>query len=255
MELNPMAIKQIDELLKDYEHIAYEDAHLYIVDRKVIDEMLLLQASLGNAEKISGEMTKGQGKKKGPLYHYAKLLNPEYPAFKYSFYRSKKPLEIYSREKVKLRIPREINIWAKKQKKRLEERIIEADPPLSVEEAERMRRELEEQIDIETRTAEGLLEHFDELESIAITNYESNIYYPGVYIMTNLNHGIKGEKPLHKRKVEHLRKDVPNILWFYDYRRFNDLRPNDKAGVIVRTHKRVCGTIYYKKRGGDEVQG
>lgn len=245
-EYNALIAQKIKEVLSAYERVEYEESEIYIVDKKGLDEVKILELSLKGMEDAPKEEAVTKKRKKGPLFEYAKLLNPDYPAFKYSFFMKHTPLEIFDREKILERIPREFSVWKNIEIKRLDERIEQSNPPLSETDAGKLRRELADAIAIEEQNIKGIMDNFDEYH-IVITSHARQNYYPSVYLMENLNYGTEDEKPKHRSRNAHLRKHVPNILWFHDDRKYTDLRPNDKVGRIVRTHTPFCDTIYVKK--------
>jgi len=247
---NVLIEKKIKEVLSSYERVVYEESEIYIVDEKGLNEIKLLEMSLKGMEDGPKEEQVTKKRKKGPLFEYAKILNPDYPVFKYSFFMKHTPLEIFDREKILERIPREFSVWKNIEIKHLNERIEKSDPPLSEEEAGKLKRELADIISIEEQNIKDIMENFEEYH-VVITSHARQNYYPSVYLMENLAYGAEDaggdQKKKHHSRNAHLRKHVPNILWFYDDRKYTDLRPNDKVGRIVRTHTAFCDTIYVKK--------
>jgi len=247
---NALIDQKIKEVLSSYEKVEYEESEIYIVDQKGLDEIKLLELSLKGMEDAPKEEQVTKKRKKDPLFEYAKLLNPDHPAFKYSFFMKHTPLEIFDREKIRERIPREFSVWKNIEIKHLNERIMKSDPPLGEEEANKLRRELDDIISIEEQNIEDIVEHFEEYH-VVITSHARQNYYPSVYLIEDLSYNNKDAKEIgkskHRSRNAHLRKHVPNILWFHDQRKYKDLRPNDKVGRIVRTHKSFCDTIYVKR--------
>ena len=247
---NALIDQKIKEVLSSYERVEYEESEIYIVDQKGLDEIKLLELSLKGMEDTPKEEQVTKKRKKGPLFEYAKLLNPDYPAFKYSFFMKHTPLEIFDREKIRDRIPREFSVWKNIEIKHLNERIEKSDPPLSEEEAGKLKRELDDIISIEEQNIKNIVENFEEYH-VVITSHARQNYYPSVYLIEDLTYNNKDaqkiEKSKHRSRNAHLRKHVPNVLWFHDQRKYTDLRPNDKVGRIVRTHTAFCDTIYVKK--------
>ncbi|HID93225.1 MAG TPA: hypothetical protein EYP60_03915 [bacterium (Candidatus Stahlbacteria)] len=249
-EYNMLIADKIKEVLSAYDRVEYGGCDIYIVDKKGLDEIKLLEFSLKGMEELPKEQEVTKKRKKGPLFEYAKLLNPDYPAFKYNFFMKHTPLEIFDRKKIFDRIPREFSVWKNIQIKRLNERIEKSDPPLSEAEVEKLKRELDDIISIEEQNIKDITDNFDEYHVI-ITSHAKQNYYPSAYLIEDLVFDIKDtkkeQKKKHRSRNVHLRKHVPNILWFCDRRKYVDLRPNDKVGRIVRTHTAFCDTIYVKK--------
>lgn len=247
-------VKKLAEILEPLKREEYEGVHIYLLDKKSLDEVLLLEAGVrgGVIEKETGEKSKTID----PFYPFAKILNPKYSAFKYSFYLAHKHKEIFDRSKIKKAIPKEMERWQNRERKYLRERIAEIDPPISQEVADKMRKELEDQISIDRKTVEKLMDNFEEYD-VAMTSFEEKKYYPSIYFTLDISaelEGIseeeikkKGLKP-YKKKDTHLRKDVPNLLWYKDERPFSELRANDKISRIIKTYIRCCGSIYIKKK-------
>lgn len=227
----------------------YQGAHIYLLDKKVLDEVLFLEAG------VRGIVMEKKGldiKTKDPFYPFAKILNPKYPAFKHSYYLAHRHKEIFNRTKIKDAIDGEINIWKNSERKALEERIADTETPISKVDADKMRKELEMQISIDEQTIEELKNNFEEYD-VVITSFEQKKYYPSIYFTLDTSSDYEGDDPEKKRKYykkkdAHLRKDVPNLLWFKDDRPFSELRANDKIRRIIKTHVRCCGTIYMKKK-------
>jgi len=231
----------------------YEGATIYLLGEKALNEVLFLEAGVRGMAMEKGEI---KSKNKDPFYHFAKILNPKYPAFKYNFYLAHKHKEIFDRNKIREAIPAEIEIWKNTERKHLEEKIAGIKPPISQEDADKMREALENSISIDLQTVEHLMENFDEYD-VVITSYEQKKYYPCIYFTLDTSSDYEGDDPeekikYYKKQNAHLRKDVPNLLWFKDDRTFSELRANDKISRIIKTYTRLCGTIYIKKRSKND---
>jgi hypothetical protein len=232
---------QIREILEGYPRAREIEAELYFLDKKGMDKILLLEAGARYLAEDSGSTKKG--KRKDPFYQYAKIINPQAPAFKYKIYFAKRPREIFDRQKVLAAIPGTLEVWKNTERKHLRE-YIENKEDISTDEIDRLTAELDERISIEENEVNYIVEHFDEYD-VAITNAEENRLYPSLYyVMVD---------PEDRNKTlttdTHLRKEVPNVLWQEDTRPYSMLRANDRVGRIVKTHKRIMDRLYVKKRG------
>lgn len=242
-------VRKLHEILAKYPKEEYEGSVVFLVDDIGMQEIVFLENGVkGKSEPLDAKAVIEGSRKRGPFYPYGKIINPLYPAYKYSYYMAHTPMEIFDREKVLKQIPREISVWKNAKKMYLEEDIAEADPPLSEDEATRRRNALEDEISIEEQNIERLLEDFESY-NVVITSHEKQQYYPNIYCVLNLNHNKSDKekvKPGYKKLKTHLRKDVPNILWHRDDRPYSELKTNDRVGRIVKTHTKLCDTIYIK---------
>lgn len=241
--------EKLADILAPCKREEFEGVFIYLLNKKTLDEVLFLEAGVRGT---ALEKEKTDTKTKDPFYPFAKILNPKYPAFKYSFYLAHKHKEIFDRSKIKDAVPGEIEIWKNSERKKLEEKIAETEPPMSQIDADNLRRELEDNISIDEQTIKKLMEDFEEYD-VVITSFEQKKYYPSIYFTLDTSADYEGDdanerQKYYKKQDTHLRKDVPNLLWFKDDRPFSELRANDKISRIIKTHTRCCGTIYMKKK-------
>ena len=237
-------------LKEEYKEI-FEEIDLYIMNDKIRDEVVRLEKSVKEMSTANQEGAKSYKGKE--FFEFAKIINADYPAFKYSFYVARKPVEIFDREKVKDYIPGERARWRNIEKSRLEKEIQKHTPPLSEEEANRLRRDLEERLVIDEKKIDEVLKNWDEYDAV-ITTHAYCKTYPAIYYTLDTSSDYKGDddnekRKYYKKKDTHLRSGAPNLLWFKDERPFSSLRANDKINRIVQTYTPYCGTIYIKKKG------
>ncbi len=240
--INPIVSEKLWRILSPYDSLHYENTEIYLVDKNAVKAIKELQNEL-----LASEESSKSKYKQGPLYPYMKLLNPDNPAFKYSFYMAHKPIEILDPMKVKDRMLKEVDVWINVERKRFEEKMNDTRYHYTQEEAQRYRADFEAKITTQSAKAKEIYDMFYDYEVI-ITNYENPLLYAGIYFLTNLHHGESELKPKHKKHLEHLRKEVVNVLWFYDYRKFDDLRSNNTVAEAIRTHTCICDTIYFQKK-------
>jgi len=219
---------------KNIKKINYQGIELYLVEKPILDEVLKLEALVRNYNEEHGI------KKKNHFFEYAKIINPEYPAFKYTLLMKHKKKEIFDPLKVKKALPAEFEIWKNKSRVELEKKINNPDSAITKEQAKRLREELELEIEIAKEKIDEVLENFDSYD-VVISTFEYYTYYPALYYVME----VDGKNV---PKDTHLRQDVPNILWFQDNRPFRELRSNDRISRIIQTFDRYCGSIYIKKK-------
>ena len=227
--------KKIQSILQNAKKINYHEVVLYFINKEQLDDILALELMVRAANLEQGK------KKKNHFYDYAKIINPEYPAFKYTLSMKHKKKEIFDPAKVQKALPAEFEIWKNKKRAQLEKKIKNPDSAITDDQAKLLRKELEQEIDISQKKIQEVVENFHEYD-VVISTFEDYTYYPALYYVMQL--------PNNKSKPSdtHLRKDVPNLLWFYDDRPFSELRANDKMSRIIQTFDRFCDSVYVKKR-------
>jgi len=206
---------------------AYEKSTLYLVGDSILKELVFLESQVRGFS--------DPDKKRNPFDHYAKLINPHCPAYKYTHSVKPKYKLLTSEEKVRAAIPEHVAIWERTERKRLNEYLSQSE--LEESEANKMRRELEEKISLSKHNAEMLLKEFG-FYDVVITNYEEGYTYSNLYYTTT-----DGES-----HNEHLRTTVPNILWYQEDIKRAKGRSNSKIERIVREYGEVCGQIYFKRK-------
>ena len=236
------------EELKGEFHTIFNDIELYILNDALKEEVLQLEEEVITETKPIDEKKNYKGK---AFFEFAKIINPQYPAFKYSFYVAKKPVEIFDRQKVKDAIPAESIRWKNIELKRLEDEIASHTPFFTQQEVNRLRSDLNDKIAINQKKVEEVLENWNQYD-VAITTHAYCKTYPALYYTLDTSSDFKGDnkeekRKFYKKKDTHLRSKAPNLLWFRDDRLFSELRANDKINRILQTHTPYCGTIYIKK--------
>jgi len=226
---------KILDILKSAKKIVYQEIILYLINKEELDRILLLELDVRDNNIEMGI------NKKNHFYDYAKIINPEYPAFKYTLSMKHKKKEIFDREKVKKTLPAEFEIWKNRSRLFLRRKIENLDINISSVEAKKLTDDLEKKIELDEKNIKKILLNFDEYD-VVISTFEQYTYYPALYFVMELGEGKT------KASDTHLRKDVPNLLWFRDNRPFNELRANDKISRIIQTFDCFADIIYAKKK-------
>jgi len=227
--------KELTTILETARQIEYNGIMLYLLNQSELNQVLQLELTVR-----ANEIEKGV-EKKNYFYDYAKIINPEHFAFKYTLSMKHKKKEIFDPHKVKKALPAEFQIWKNKSRVELENEIKNPDSSITDDQAKKLRKELEKEIISSEEKIEKVLENYHNY-NVIITTFEQYTYYPALYYVME----IAGGKS--KAADTHLRKDVPNLLWFHDERPFSELRSNDRMSRIIQTFDRFCETIYIKKK-------
>jgi len=235
IKMREIIIKELNSILEDSKHIEYKDIVLYLLNRTKLNEILQLELTVR-----SNEIEKGV-KKKNYFYDYAKIINPNYPAFKYTLSMKHKKKEIFDPAKVQKALPAEFEIWKNKSRAYLEKELKAPESSIADNQAVQLRADLEKEIVIAEQNINKVLADFTSYD-VVISTFEEYTYYPALYYVIELENGKT------KASDTHLRKDVPNLLWFHDERPFTELRANDRMSRIIQTFDRYCGSVYIKKK-------
>ena len=227
--------KELISILEKSRQIEYNGIVLHLLKRSELDQVLKLELTVR-----ANDIEKGI-EKKNHFYDYAKIINPEHPAFKYTLSMKHKKKEIFDPAKVEKALPAEFQIWKNKSRVELEKEITNPDSAITDEQAKEFRKALEQEIVMSEEKINKVLENYYDY-NVIITTFEQYTYYPALYFVMEL------EKGKTKASDTHLRKDVPNLLWFHDERAFSELRANDKMSRIIQTFDRYCETIYIEKK-------
>lgn len=221
--------------LNNVKKIDYNGISLYLVQESVLNKVLELELQV-RADNIENGI-----EKKNHFYDYAKIINVEYPAFKYTLSMKHKKKEIFDPLKVQKSLLAEYEIWKNKSRVILEKQITEESASISDEHAKILRANLEKEITMSKDNIDKVLSDYSNYD-VVISTFEEYTYYPALYYVMELTHGKV------KPSDTHLRKDVPNILYYYDDRPYSELRSNDRMSRIIQDFDRFCGSIYIKKR-------
>jgi len=232
--MNDKIKKELISILKNSKKIDYQGIVLYLIDKKVLYRVLELELLVRMENEEKGI------KKKNYFYDYAKIINPKYPAFKYTLSMKHKKKEIFDPQKVKQYLPAEFEVWKNKSRVDLEKKIKDPESAITDEQAIKLRAKLEKEIDIAQQKIEKVLDNFNNYD-VVISTFEYYTYYPALYF-------VMEQDGKNKASDTHLRQDVPNLLWFEDNRPFSELRSNDRMSRIIQTFDRYCGSIYIKEK-------
>jgi hypothetical protein len=225
---------KLTEILANVRMIEYNGIVLYLISTPVLQEVLKLELTVR-----SDNLEKGI-EKKNHFYDYAKIINSDYPAFKYTLSMKHKKKEIFDPFKVKKALPAEYEIWKNKSRSRLNSEINDEKNAITDSQALILREKLEKEIELAKLTIDNVLENYDDYY-VVISTFEDYTYYPALYYVVETEHK-------NKPSDTHLRKDVPNLLWFQDNRPYAELRSNDRMSRIIQTFHRLCDSIYLLKK-------
>jgi hypothetical protein len=225
---------KLTEILANARMIEYNGVVLYLISTPVLQEVLKLELTVR-----SDNLEKGI-EKKNHFYDYAKIINSDYPAFKYTLSMKHKKKEIFDPFKVKKALPAEYEIWKNKSRSRLNSEINDEKNAITDSQALILREKLEKEIELAKLTIDNVLENYDDYD-VVISTFEDYTYYPALYYVVEAEHK-------NKPSDTHLRKDVPNLLWFQDNRPYAELRSNDRMSRIIQTFHRLCDSIYLLKK-------
>ena len=227
--------KELTSILETSRQIEYKGIVLHLLNRTELDQVLQLELTVR-----ANDLEKGI-EKRNHFYDHAKIINPEYPAFKYTLSMKHKKKEIFDPAKVQKALPVEFQIWKNKSRVELEKEIKNPDSAITDDQAGKLRKALEKEIILSEEKINKVLENYHNYDVI-ITTFEQYTYYPALYYVMEL----EGKKT--KASDTHLRKDVPNLLWFHDERPFSELRSNDRMSRIIQTFDRYCETVYIQEK-------
>jgi hypothetical protein len=214
----------------------YKGIALYLVNEKILKEVLDLELYVRNQD-----INKGI-EKHNHFYDYAKIINPKYPAFKYTLSMKHKKKEIFNPEKVHKALPSEFEIWKNKSRLELQKQIKNQATAITESQALRLKDSLEKEIALSQIIINEVIEDYKNYE-VVISTFEQYTYYPSLYYVIE----SEGESKA-KASDTHLRQEVPNLLWYKDNRPYTELRSNDKMSRIIQTFDRHCENIYIKKK-------
>jgi len=224
----------LNTILENTRQIEYKGIVLHLLSTESMQEVLALELSV-RADNIE----KGV-EKKNHFYDYAKIINPEHSAFKYTLSMKHKKKEIFDPYKVQKALPAEFEIWKNKSRVQLEKEIKDEKNAITDDQALILRDNLEKEIELSRINIEKVIENYENYD-VVISTFEEYTYYPALYYVMEQN----GKN---KPSDTHLRQDVPNLLWYEDNRPYAELRSNDRMSRIIQTFERYCGSIYIKEK-------
>lgn len=232
--LYPEVQSKLNEILTNVRSIEYNGIFLHLISTSVLQKVLELELSV-RADNIENGV-----EKKNHFYDYAKIINSDYPAFKYTLSMKHKKKEIFDPFKVRKALPAEYEIWKNKSRVKLETEIKNEENAITDEQAKILREELEKDIELAKHNIDKVLENYENYD-VVISTFEEYTYYPALYY-------VMEQEGKNKAADTHLRQDVPNLLWYEDNRPYTELRSNDRMSRIIQTFDRFCGSIYIKKK-------
>jgi len=232
--LYPEVKSKLNEILTNIRSIEYNGVTLHLISTSVLQEVLQLELTV-RANNIENGI-----EKKNHFYDYAKIINSDYPAFKYTLSMKHKKKEIFDPFKVRKALPAEYEIWKNKSRVKLENEIKDEESAITDEQAKILRKNLEKEIELAKHNIDKVLAHYEEYD-VVISTFEEYTYYPALYY-------VMEQKEKNKPADTHLRQDVPNLLWYEDNRPYTELRSNDRMSRIIQTFDCFCDSIYIKKK-------
>ncbi|CAA6818169.1 MAG: Unknown protein [uncultured Sulfurovum sp.] len=225
---------ELSEILAIARVVEYKGITLYLLTPSELQQVLALELSV-RADNLENGV-----EKKNHFYDYAKIINPEYPAFKYTLSMKHKKKEIFDPYKVQKALPAEYEIWKNKSRSELEKEIKDEKNAITDSQAIILRKDLEKEIDLAKHSIDKVLENYEDYD-VVISTFEEYTYYPALYY-------VMEQDNKNKAADTHLRQDVPNLLWYEDNRPYAELRSNDRMSRIIQTFDRFCGSIYIKSK-------
>jgi len=190
--LKELIEKELTTILATARKIDYNGIVLYLLNEHELQQVLQLELTVR-----ANEIEKGV-KKKNYFYDYAKIINPEHYAFKYTLSMKHKKKEIFDPEKVRKSLPAEFQIWKNKSRVELENEIKNPDSAITDDQAKKLRAELEKEIEQSEKKVQEVLENYDNYDVI-ITTYEQLIT-----LLSTMLWNLKMEKP--KQPIHTLEK-------------------------------------------------
>lgn len=226
--------EKLNEILANVKGIEYNGIVLYLISTEVLQEVLKLELAV-RSDNIENGI-----EKKNHFYDYAKIINPDYPAFKYTLSMKHKKKEIFDPFKVQKSLPAEYEIWKNKSRVELEREIKDEANAITDSQAILLREQLEKDIELAKHNIDKVLDNYENYD-VVISTFEEYTYYPALYY-------VMEQEGKNKPSDTHLRQDVPNLLWYEDNRPYSELRSNDRMSRIIQTFDRFCGSIYIKEK-------
>jgi hypothetical protein len=226
--------QQLSKILENEKAIEYNGIILHLIKTETLQEVLKLELDV-RADNLENGI-----EKKNHFYDFAKIINPDYPAFKYTLSMKHKKKEIFDPMKVKKALPAEYEIWKNKSRAKLESEIKDEANAITDDQAEKLREDLEKEIELAKHNVDKVLKNYENYD-VVISTFEEYTYYPALYY-------VMEQKGKNKAADTHLRQDVPNLLWYEDNRPYSELRSNDRMSRIIQTFDRYCDSIYIKEK-------
>jgi len=226
----------LNKILSHSNPTQYKGIILYLINEKTLQDVLNLELQVRNDDLDRGV------EKHNHFYEYAKIINPEHPAFKYTLSMKHKKKEIFSPEKVQKALPAEFEIWKNKSRLDLKKQIADQENSITEAQGKRLVEALEREIELSQYKVDEVIKDFFSYE-VVISTFEQYTYYPSLYYVMEAQGKSKA-----KASDTHLRQEVPNLLWYKDDRPYTELRSNDRMSRIIQTFDRYCENIYIKKR-------
>ena len=231
------SIEHQEKILKE----PLKDGDLYIVNKEVYRQIILLSNEANDIDmkkrrkSIPKVASKNTRKSSDNFYYIAKILN-RVSAYKYTIDTKEKYVTITTEEKIKERWSVKFIIWKNKQKLILEDTI--SEKKLYGTNKENLKNEFENNILIAKKRLDFILNNYDMFKS-SLTSYKELKPYEVLYFTTE-------DKKTHQ---EHLRVNVPNILYFQKNDYLNSSKRSDKiVDKITSNGKHIFDDFYVEKK-------
>lgn len=212
-----------------------KDGVLYIVNKQVYSEILILAHEANDIKLKYQRKNESKKKKSENFFQIAKLMNTT-SAYKYKVDEKEKYVTITDEKKIKERLEIKFLIWKKKQNKILEDTII--DKKLYDEVKTDLEKEFKDNILLAQEQLDLIINNYDMFKS-SLTSYQVLKVYEVLYFTTD-------DKKTHQ---EHLRTSVPNILYYTENPSFNSSKRSDKiVDKITKEGKHIFDDFYVEKK-------
>lgn len=223
----------VKSILDKMEPIKFVDAELYLINREVLNELMVIDSILLPYKKDT---------RRCEVYSIDKMvniLNPKFSAFKYVLNPIYRSSQVWDRTKTIDRLDEELA----KSKKRLLDLIEEKTNSEELDEfaLESFIKDINEKIEQEEQNHHTLKLN-PEKEDILITNFEEMKLHGNIrwyYFDEN------GEKC---SSSSHLKTTYPNLLLFDPTPEVIDLKRDVKIEKFIASARRVFGNVYIKER-------
>jgi len=146
---------ELTQILRTSRSIEYKGIMLHLLSSIEIQKVLALELTVRTDNIENGV------EKKNHFYDYAKIINPLYPAFKYTLSMKHKKKEIFDPYKVQKALPAEFEIWKNKSRVELEREIKDEENAITDTQAKILRKELEKEIELSKHYIDKVLGHLN----------------------------------------------------------------------------------------------
>ena len=228
LALSQYETEKIKEVLQNSPKIEKDDLHtLYIVDSQTMERIKKMREEFEKKLKEA----KIEYPKTSPYYYVAKLINPEPKDAAVYFNVSSIKRYVYVKDKKSIlrNIDKEFEIWKNVERKKAREECKEREEDHCL----KIKKRVEEMIKEGEIQKEYIKKNIDKIE-VLWTTYKKAKKYLAVFFKTKEG----------KKRLEHLRKGIPNILL---YEQEESKKKDRKVEAFLKDSKQAFGNFYYKK--------